>query len=126
MEFTPNRIEVPAGDRLVVVLTNTDPVMAHDLVLNGARTPRVAPGATAELDAGIIGADTQGWCSVAGHRQMGMVLDVVDLMEHPTHFDEFIIASGDAELTARVLAFQDDLRDQAHAKGATVRRHNRS
>ncbi len=37
-----------------------------------------------------------------------------------------IIASGDAELTARVLAFQDDLRDQAHAKGATVRRHNRS
>ena len=79
MEFTPNRIEVPAGDRLVVVLTNTDPVMAHDLVLNGARTPRVAPGATAELDAGIIGADTQGWCSVAGHRQMGMVLDVVVL-----------------------------------------------
>ena len=37
-----------------------------------------------------------------------------------------IIASGDAELTARVLACQDDLRDQAHAKGATVRRHNRS
>lgn len=36
-----------------------------------------------------------------------------------------ILASGDPELTARVLAFQDDLRDQAQAKGATVREHNR-
>ena len=79
MAFEPNRIEVAAGDRLVVVLTNDDPVMAHDLVLAGERTPRLAPGATAELDAGIVGADTQGWCSVAGHRQMGMVLDVVAL-----------------------------------------------
>mgnify|MGYP001601702304 FL=1 len=77
MAFEPNRIEVPAGDRLVVVLTNTDTAMAHDLVIGASRTPRLAPGATAELDAGVIGASTQGWCSVAGHRQMGMVLDIV-------------------------------------------------
>ncbi len=79
MAFEPNRIEVPAGDRLVVVLTNTDPAMAHDLVIGASRTPRLAPGATAELDAGVVAADTQGWCSVAGHRQMGMVLDIVAL-----------------------------------------------
>ena len=79
MTFEPNRLEVPAGDRLVVVLTNTDATMAHDLVIGASRTPRLAPGAVAELDAGVIGASTQGWCSVAGHRQMGMVLDIVAL-----------------------------------------------
>ena len=36
-----------------------------------------------------------------------------------------IIASGDADLTARMLAFQDHLRDQAHVKGAVVRENNR-
>lgn len=77
MTFTPNRIVVPAGDRLVVVLHNADAAMAHDLILGSARTPRVAPGQTVELDAGVIGASVQGYCSVAGHRQMGMTLDVV-------------------------------------------------
>ena len=79
MTFEPNRIEVPAGDRLVVELTNTDETMAHDLVIGTARTPRLAPGTVAELDAGVVTASTQGWCSVAGHRQMGMVLDIVVL-----------------------------------------------
>ena len=77
MSFTPDRISVPRGDRLVVVLRNADPTTAHDLVVGTTRTPRLKPGETAELDAGVIAASTQGWCSVAGHRQMGMVLDVV-------------------------------------------------
>ena len=77
MTFTPSRIEVPAGNRLVIVLRNDDATTAHDLVVGSARTPRLQPGETAELDAGVIGASTQGWCSVAGHRQMGMVLDIV-------------------------------------------------
>mgnify|MGYP005810738923 CR=1 FL=1 len=34
-----------------------------------------------------------------------------------------ILASGDPALTARMLAFQADLRDQALAKGAAVRAH---
>lgn len=77
MTFTPNRIEVPAGDRLVVVLHNDDAGMAHDLMIGSARTPRIQPGATAELDAGVQTTSTEGWCTVAGHRQMGMVLDIV-------------------------------------------------
>ncbi len=36
-----------------------------------------------------------------------------------------MIASGDPELTQRMLDFQSTLRDQALAKGETVRRHNR-
>ncbi|MFZ1411421.1 MAG: copper oxidase, partial [Micropruina sp.] len=77
MTFTPNRITVPRGDRLVIVLTNTDPVTTHDLALGGVRTARLRPGQSAELDAGLIGSSAQGWCSVPGHRQMGMVLDIV-------------------------------------------------
>jgi nitrite reductase (NO-forming) len=77
MRFVPSTIAVPAGDRLVIVLTNTDDADVHDLVLaSGHRTARLAPGATERLDAGVVGADLDGWCSVVGHRQMGMVLQI--------------------------------------------------
>ncbi|MCO7272874.1 multicopper oxidase domain-containing protein [Cellulosimicrobium cellulans] len=76
MRFVPDTISVPAGDRLVIELTNTDDDV-HDLVLaDGATTGRVAPGATATLDAGVVSGDLDGWCSVAGHRLMGMTLTV--------------------------------------------------
>ncbi|MFT3875901.1 MAG: multicopper oxidase domain-containing protein [Propioniciclava sp.] len=75
--FIPNRITVPAGDRLIVVVRNADPRMSHDLIIGAARTARLFPGETTELDAGVMAASTQGWCSVAGHRQMGMTLQVV-------------------------------------------------
>ncbi|MEU6522707.1 multicopper oxidase domain-containing protein [Streptomyces sp. NPDC046924] len=76
MRFTPDTVEVPAGDRLVIKVHNrgTD---QHDLVLEtGARTARLAPGRQGTLDAGVVGRDLDGWCSVVGHRQMGMVLTV--------------------------------------------------
>src|SRR5690606_20845823 len=69
-------IPVPAGDRLVVELTNTDDDV-HDLVLaDGSTTGRVAPGETVTLDVGVVVGDLDGWCSVAGHRLMGMTLTV--------------------------------------------------
>lgn len=77
MRFTPSSISVPRGDRLVITLVNADSTTSHDLVLaSGVSTPLLAPGATARLDAGIIGASEQGWCSVPGHRQMGMTFAV--------------------------------------------------
>jgi nitrite reductase (NO-forming) len=77
MAFTPSTIEVPVGDRLVVTLDNTGD-QRHDLVFaNGAALDALAPGAQATLDVGVIGADLEGWCSLPGHRQMGMVVDVV-------------------------------------------------
>src|SRR5690606_8188146 len=39
--------------------------------------PRLAPGEHARLDAGIVTAGAEGWCSVIGHRQMGMTLAIV-------------------------------------------------
>ncbi|RBY84935.1 multicopper oxidase domain-containing protein [Blastococcus sp. TF02A-30] len=77
MRFTPGTIEVPLGDRLVIEVVNTDHDAVHDLVLgSGPATDRLAPGDSATLDAGVIGGDVDGWCSVVGHRQMGMTLEV--------------------------------------------------
>jgi nitrite reductase (NO-forming) len=77
MRFTPSNIEVPVGDRLVVEVTNTDDAKVHDLVFESGQTSgRLAPGESATIDLGVIGRDLDGWCSVAGHRQMGMVLTV--------------------------------------------------
>ncbi|HEY5978405.1 MAG TPA: multicopper oxidase domain-containing protein [Microlunatus sp.] len=77
MRFTPATISVPAGDRLVIELTNTDDEDVHDLVLdNGADSGRLAPGQAARVDVGVVGRDLDGWCSVIGHKQMGMVLTV--------------------------------------------------
>lgn len=77
MRFTPSRIEVPVGDRLVITLENTDDTDVHDLVLEtGHDTTRLAPGESAVLDVGVVGRDLEGWCSVVGHRQMGMMLGI--------------------------------------------------
>ncbi|MGZ4579097.1 MAG: multicopper oxidase domain-containing protein [Nocardioidaceae bacterium] len=78
MRYTPATIRVPAGNRLVIDFRNTDTAVVHDLVLaSGARTGRLAPGRSAQLDAGVIKGNLDGWCSVPGHRQMGMVLHIV-------------------------------------------------
>ena len=75
--FTPAEVEVPAGNRLVVEVTNDDEGMTHDLTFdNGATTGTINPGETKTVDAGIITADQEGYCSVAGHRSLGMVFKV--------------------------------------------------
>lgn len=76
MRFTPSEIEVPAGDRLVIEVVNTD-AHVHDLVLEtGADSGRLSPGESARVDVGVVGRDLDGWCSVVGHRQLGMTLTV--------------------------------------------------
>ena len=76
MHYLPNRVEVNAGDQLVVTLTNSG-TTTHDLVIGSERSERIAPGSSTVLDAGVIAQSIQGYCSVVGHRQMGMVFDVV-------------------------------------------------
>lgn len=78
MRFTPSAIEVPAGNRLVLEVTNADAHDdVHDLVLDtGARTGRLTPGESATLDVGVVGRDLDGWCSVFGHKQQGMTLTI--------------------------------------------------
>ncbi|MEJ7796205.1 MAG: multicopper oxidase domain-containing protein [Nocardioides sp.] len=77
MRFTPSTIEVPAGNRLVIEVKNTEDADVHDLVLDsGGRTGRLSPGDGARIDVGVVGRDIEGWCSVVGHRQMGMELQI--------------------------------------------------
>ncbi|HET8658073.1 MAG TPA: multicopper oxidase domain-containing protein [Micromonosporaceae bacterium] len=76
MRFHPDRIAVPAGDRLVIELTNADD-RRHDLALaTGPRTAVLTRGGTARLDAGVIGTTVRGWCTLPGHRQAGMTLTI--------------------------------------------------
>lgn len=76
MAFHPNSVTVAPGDKLELVLTNDDK-QDHDLKLaSGAETGRVSPGETRVLDAGLISADVEGWCTIAGHRMQGMTFMV--------------------------------------------------
>lgn len=78
MRFEPNVIEVPTGTRLVVEFTNTDQTQLHDLTFeNGVGTTRLGPNASETITVGVINDDLDGWCTIAGHRQQGMVLTVV-------------------------------------------------
>jgi nitrite reductase (NO-forming) len=78
MRFTPNRIEVPVGTRLIIEVTNTDASLIHDLVFaNGIAGKRLAPGQSETIDVGVITGDLDGWCSIVGHRQMGMTMKIV-------------------------------------------------
>jgi nitrite reductase (NO-forming) len=75
--FVPDRIEVPAGDELVITLTNSDE-MVHNLVLeSGLVSQSLDPGATETVAVGVIGASVAGWCSIAGHRLLGMEISIV-------------------------------------------------
>jgi len=77
MRFVPDTVTVPAGDRLVITLRNDDETTVHDLYLvNGVETGRVEPGETVTVDAGVMGESLEGWCTIAGHRAMGMTFSV--------------------------------------------------
>src|SRR5699024_7943215 len=77
MRFSPDVLEVPAGDTLVIELRNDDPSDVHDLVLaDGTTSGRLSPGQSATVESGVITQDLEGWCSIVGHRAMGMTLRV--------------------------------------------------
>lgn len=95
MRYFPSVVHLNRGDRLVVELVNAD-TTTHDLVIGSTRTLRIGPGARTELDAGVIGATIQGFCSVAGHKQMGMVFDVV-VDDEPQAVPSMVPPSDDAD-----------------------------
>lgn len=73
----PERIDVPPGTQLTVDVTNTGD-QEHDLTLNGETgTDRLQPGESQTADFGVINEDVQAWCTVPGHKEAGMVLDIV-------------------------------------------------
>ncbi|MEO6143506.1 MAG: multicopper oxidase domain-containing protein [Dermatophilaceae bacterium] len=76
MRFVPASVDVPAGNRLVLIVTNKD-ADVHDLALEtGQATSRITRGRTVRLDVGVVGRSLSGWCTIVGHRAMGMVFAV--------------------------------------------------
>ena len=78
MEFsvTPAVIEVPAGDTLVLNVTN-DGAMVHDLKLDGEKgTAMLDPGESETIDLGVMEAGGEIWCTVPGHKESGMTATI--------------------------------------------------
>jgi nitrite reductase (NO-forming) len=72
----PSSIDVPAGTDLTLEVTNHG-AMAHDLKLEGETgTALLDPGASEVIHLGTVDATTQAWCTVPGHKEAGMVLDI--------------------------------------------------
>lgn len=77
MRFSPDVIEVPLGNALQITLNNNGEV-AHDLKLaTGEDSGRILPGESATFTTAPITADVEGWCTIAGHKQQGMTLQIV-------------------------------------------------
>ncbi|MEJ5998075.1 multicopper oxidase domain-containing protein [Corynebacterium sp. H130] len=92
MDFVPQVIDVPKGDRLVLNVTNHGD-QVHDLTFaNGATTSRIEPGATATVDAGVIAESQEAWCSIAGHRMQGMTLQINTDDSAPTQSGPEVVA----------------------------------
>lgn len=73
----PAVVTVPEGARVVLEVRNAGAVR-HDLRLDGGRaTPLLGPGDSARLDLGAVTEDTTAWCTVGGHKQAGMTLQLV-------------------------------------------------
>lgn len=75
MRFVPDTVDVPVGSRLVVNFTNTGD-MIHDLKIGDAESGRIDPGASTTFDAGVMTESVEGYCTIAGHKQQGMVFQV--------------------------------------------------
>lgn len=107
MRFHPDVLEVPAGDELVVELRNDDPQEVHDLVLaSGITSGRVRPGASTTVRAGVISHALEGWCSIVGHRAMGMTLSVVAIGADGSAASPAPTATGTDELARIPLDLQ--------------------
>lgn len=75
MRYIPDRIEVPRGSKLVVNLVN-DGEKEHDLKIGEANSGRLSPGEASTTYFGEFNKGTRGWCTIAGHKTMGMTFKV--------------------------------------------------
>lgn len=129
----PARIEVPAGTTLVLTVTNRGGVQ-HDLHLDGETgTAMLAPGASETIEFGPVEESAQAWCTVPGHKQAGMVMDIVvagpggegHSVETPPEDADFAVIDPQATPSANWQPFDPALqpapgaREQAIALDAT-------
>jgi len=74
--ITPATLNVAAGAMVTFHVTN-DGTIPHNLALDtGQTTPNIPPGGEADLKAGPFTASLQAFCSIPGHKQSGMVMNI--------------------------------------------------
>ncbi len=84
MYYEPERLEVEAGRALQLHLRN-DGAIVHDLVFDdGWESGTVRPGEAINVPLDPRTASSVAWCSVPGHRDAGMELEVVVVDAEPT------------------------------------------
>ena len=72
----PASIEVPAGTEVIVNVTNKGS-LDHDVKLDGdTGTGMIKPGASETASLGVVTESTEAWCTVPGHKEGGMVLEI--------------------------------------------------
>ena len=72
----PATITVPAGAEVTLVVENTG-AMDHDLKVDGETgTDMIPPGESATVTIGPFDDSAQAWCTVPGHKEAGMLLDI--------------------------------------------------
>lgn len=76
MFYEPDSIEVPPGETVTIELVNEGSI-EHDLVFDEDAEPdTLPPGESRTMEVGPFESDTVGWCTVPGHRDAGMELEV--------------------------------------------------
>ena len=74
--ISPPTLTVPAGATVTFHVTN-DGTIGHNFTLDtGQMTPTIPPGGEADLTAGPFTRSLQGFCSITGHKQAGMLMAI--------------------------------------------------
>ena len=74
--ISPAAIEVPAGQELTFKVTNAG-TMAHDFSVGGTKgTKRLEAGQSETIKVPGVTASTQAWCTIPGHKESGMVMQI--------------------------------------------------
>lgn len=118
MRFYPDAVTVKPGAMVRIKVTNTDTSDVHDLVFpNGQTTGRLAPGDNAVIELGAVNNSVTGWCSILGHKQMGMVFAInvseadastTESAEHVLEeLDSTHVHAGHSDATAAPSAAED-------------------
>jgi len=77
LDIQPASIEIASGDTVVLEVTNAGAV-PHDVKLGGTEgTAMLDPGASETVTLGPITETSEAWCTVPGHREAGMSLEIV-------------------------------------------------
>ncbi|MGD9705250.1 MAG: multicopper oxidase domain-containing protein [Acidimicrobiia bacterium] len=72
----PAKIDVPAGAEVTLRVSNVG-AMAHDLKVQGETgTALLDPGGHETIVIGPFDASDQAWCTVPGHKEAGMLMDI--------------------------------------------------